>query len=344
MEGIKVKRIIISRTDSIGDVMLTLPMCVWLKQNLAPVELIFLGKGYTEPVVNCFSVIDQFVNWETIDGLPTSQRMEALKELRADAIIHVFPNKDIASLAKKARIPMRIGTSHRSFHLLTCSHRLNFSRKSSNLHESQLNFELLKPFGIEKLPSMEDVAAMAKEFRVVECALPRDLEELLSTNNKTVILHPKSQGSALEWPIKSYISLANELVLKGYVVFFTGTTSEGDLFRSELPKSEAIIDTTGKMSLPQLIYFISQVKNLVACSTGPLHIAGFTGIRTIGLFSPRRPIHPGRWQPLGKKVSVLVNNPDCLVCKKKKPCLCIQDISVDRVLTEIEEIRESKPL
>ena len=336
MEGINVKRIIISRTDSIGDVMLTLPMCVWLKQTLAPVELIFLGKGYTEPVVNCFSVIDEFVNWETIEGLPTSQRTEALKELRADAIIHVFPNKDIASLAKKARIPMRIGTSHRSFHLLTCSHRLNFSRKSSILHESQLNFELLKPFGLEKLPLMEDVTAMTKEFKVVNCALPNDLEQQLKANSKTVILHPKSQGSALEWPITSYIRLANELVSKGYTVFFTGTTAEGDLFRLELPKNPAIIDTTGKMSLAQMIYFISEVKNLVACSTGPLHIAGFTGIRTIGLFSPRRPIHPGRWQPLGEKVSVLVNNPDCPVCKKKKPCLCIQEISVERVLNEIE--------
>jgi ADP-heptose:LPS heptosyltransferase len=126
------------------------------------------------------------------------------------------------------------------------------------------------------------------------------------------------------------------LVSKGYTVFFTGTTAEGDLFRLELPKNPAIIDTTGKMSLAQMIYFISEVKNLVACSTGPLHIAGFTGIRTIGLFSPRRPIHPGRWKPLGEKVSVLVNNPDCPVCKKKKPCLCIQEISVERVLNEIE--------
>ena len=45
-----VNRIIISRTDSIGDVMLTLPMCVWLKKNIPGVELIYLGKNYTKPV------------------------------------------------------------------------------------------------------------------------------------------------------------------------------------------------------------------------------------------------------------------------------------------------------
>ena len=329
-------RIIISRTDSIGDVMLTLPMCVWLKNNIPNATLIFLGRGYTQAIVACFSVVDEFIDWKFIENLPTSQRSETLKELKADAIIHVFPNKDIAALAKKARIPMRIGTSHRSFHLLSCSHRLNFSRKNSALHESQLNFELLKPLGLTAIPSMEEVMSMTSAFKVERCALPDNLAALLEKNNKTVVLHPKSQGSALEWPLESYLKLANELVAKGYTVYFTGTEQEGDLFRSSLPINDNIIDLTGKLSLKELIYFISQVKNLVACSTGPLHIAGFLGVRAIGLFSPRKPIHPGRWQPIGTNVRVLVFDPNCPICKRKKRCQCIQEISVDRVLAEIE--------
>ncbi len=329
-------RIIISRTDSIGDVMLTLPMCVWLKINIPNATLIFLGRGYTQAIVACFSVVDEFIDWKFIENLPTSQRSETLKELKADAIIHVFPNKDIAALAKKARIPMRIGTSHRSFHLLSCSHRLNFSRKNSALHESQLNFELLKPLGLTAIPSMEEVMSMTSAFKVEQCALPDNIAGLLEKNNKTVVLHPKSQGSALEWSLESYLKLANELVAKGYTVYFTGTEQEGDLFRSSLPINDNIIDLTGKLSLKELIYFISQVKNLVACSTGPLHIAGFLGVRAIGLFSPRKPIHPGRWQPLGTNVRVLLHDPNCPICKRKKSCQCIQEISVDSVLTEIE--------
>ena len=329
-------RIIISRTDSIGDVLLTLPMCVWLKNNVPDCVLIFLGSGYTKPVVDCFSVVDEFVDWKEIEKLPSTQRTEAFKELRADAIIHVFPNKDIASLAKKAKIPMRIGTSHRSFHLLTCSHRLNFTRKKSTYHEAQLNFQLLKPFGLSIIPSLEEVSAMTDAFKAPEIPLPSYLQEYLAANNKTVVLHPKSQGSALEWPIENYFQLATELVGKGYTVFFTGTEAEGSLFKSELPSHERIIDLTGKLSLQELICFLSKVKNLVACSTGPLHIAAFIGIRAVGLFSPRKPIHPGRWQPLGKNVSVLVNDPTCPECKKKKNCMCIQQISVERVLAEIQ--------
>lgn len=330
------KRIVISRTDSIGDVLLTLPMCVWLKENIKDVELIFLGSGYTQPIVDCFTVIDEFVDWKAIEGVPTAQRSAIFNELRADAIIHVFPNKDIASLAKKARIPMRIGTSHRSFHLLTCSHRLSFTRKNSNLHEAQLNFELLRPFGLTNIPTLLEINSKLDAFRIPNVSLPEDLQKQVDTNEKTVILHPKSQGSALEWPIEKYMELAIKLVEKEYTVFFTGTEKEGQLFKASLPKHERIIDVSGRLTLEELICFISKVKNLVACSTGPLHIAGFTGIRTIGLFSPRRPIHPGRWKPIGKNVSVLVNDPNCPVCKKKKDCPCISDISVERVLAEIQ--------
>ena len=111
-------------------------------------------------------VIDQFIDWSEIEASPSAQRHEILRELEADAIIHVFPNKEIAGLAKKARIPQRIGTSHRSFHLLTCNHRLNFSRKNSNLHEAQLNFELLKPFGCKTIPSMEEINQVVSFFKV----------------------------------------------------------------------------------------------------------------------------------------------------------------------------------
>lgn len=316
--------------------MLTLPMCVWLKKNIPGVELIYLGKNYTKPVVDCFSVIDEFVDWNRIESLPTSQRIEALHELHASAIIHVFPNKEIATLAKKAKIPMRVGTSHRTFHLLTCSHRLNFTRKSSPLHESQLNFELLRPFGLIEIPSLETVSEMVSAFEPVKVDLPKTIEEMLSAASKTVVLHPKSQGSAVEWPMSSYTELANRLAENGYTVFFTGTEKEGELYRKDLPIHQAIKDLSGLMSLEQLIVFIGKVQNLVACSTGPLHIAGYLGVRTIGLFSPRKPIHPGRWKALGPNVSILVNDPECPTCKKKKACDCIQSISVERVMAEIE--------
>ncbi len=329
------KRVIISRTDSIGDVMLTLPLCAWLKSHFPTVTIIFLGNGYTRAVVESYKLIDHFEDWEDYLELSILDRVSKFQALKADAIVHVFPNKEIASLAKKIKIDMRIGTSHRSFHLLTCNHRPNFTRKRSGLHEAQLNHELLRPFGLEEIPSLDVIYDATSHFSSKEVELPQSIQESLNSASKSIILHPKSQGSAKEWPMEKYIELTNRLLDKGMTVFFTGTESEGTQFRDQLPAHQRVVDTTGKMNLVQLIRFISKVDALCACSTGPLHIAGYLGIKTIGFFSPKRPIHPGRWKALGKNVTILVNDENCEKCAKKQECDCIQYISVASVLNEI---------
>jgi len=324
------KRIIVSRIDSIGDVMLTLPICTWLKETFVDCTVIFLGKGYTRAVVEAYKHVDIFEDWGRYENVPKTDKTQQFRALNADIIIHVSPNREIASLAKRLRIPMRIGTSHRSYHLLTCSHRVNFSRKKSKLHEAQLNFELLRPLGLKGIPSLEEIQKATIYFEPKQVELPTNVPNL----EDCIILHPKSQGSAREWPIEKYVELAERLIAAGEKVVFTGTEAEGALFRDQIPSRA--IDTTGKLTLEQLMLVIGAAKGLVACSTGPLHIAGFSGIRTVGLFSPRRPIHPGRWRALGPDVRVLVENEDCDTCSRGKECKCIENISVDRVLDQLK--------
>ena len=325
-------RIIISRTDSIGDVILTLPLCVWLKKQFPQTELVFLGRTYTKDIIACFDVVDTFLNFDDFPSIPTSERIARLK---ADCIIHVFPNREIAALSKKAKIPMRIGTAHRVFHLLTCNYRLNFSRKRSLLHEAQLNFELLKPLGLNEIPSFEALFESLNHFNIPTVSLPTEFSGIDLSN--TIILHPKSQGSAVEWPLEKYIELAQVLVQQKKTVIFTGTENEGKEFSAILPVHPHIFDSSGKLNLNQLICLIASCEALVACSTGPYHIAGISGIKAIGLFSPRKPIHPGRWRALGDKSAALVFDSSCSNCKKGKACSCVENISVQSVLLAINE-------
>src|SRR5687767_4635573 len=110
------KRIIISRTDSIGDVVLTLPLAVALKKRIPNAYILFLGQKYTEPVIRCCSAVDEFI--DAGDVLAPDGK-DYLKRLEADAMLHVFPKSNIASTAKSAGIPLRVGTSHRLYHFWT---------------------------------------------------------------------------------------------------------------------------------------------------------------------------------------------------------------------------------
>ena len=87
------KRIIISRTDSIGDVILTLPMAGMLKRKSPGCEIYFLGKSYTKDLVDSCVNIDRFIDWNEIEKKSSSDQISFVTQLKADVIIHVFPVK-----------------------------------------------------------------------------------------------------------------------------------------------------------------------------------------------------------------------------------------------------------
>jgi len=297
------KKIVISRTDSIGDVALTLPLAGILKEKFPNVKIIFLGNTYTKPIIECCQNIDEIWDWNDLQKLNSTEQINWLKAQNIDSFIHVFPRKELARLAKKAGIKNRIGTSHRLFHLTTCNCRPGFTRKNSDLHESQLNVKLLSPFGIKKdfdLAELFNYSSFQKTL-----ILPDFLSNFIENGKKNIIFHPKSKGSAPEWSLENYIELAQNLDSLKVNIYFTGTEKEGLLFRNQLPKQENIIDLSGKMTLSELISFIAACDILLAASTGPLHLAGLSGINTIGLFAPQKPIHAGRWKPLGNKVFII---------------------------------------
>lgn len=320
----KLSRIIVSRTDSIGDVALTLPLCIWLKSNFPQATLVYLCKGYTKEVVQCFKPVDEILLYEELENTDIETRNSLL---HSDLILHVFPNKKIASWAKQAGIQYRIGTSHRWFHWLNCNIRVSFTRKNSPLHEAQLNFNLLKPLGLDTIPKFEELKTVKEQF-------------IVSTEPEFfapgyVILHPLSQGSAINYPLIHYVAIAEMLSKRGKQVLITGTAKEGIQIGTAFDHIVGVENVCGKFSLGGLISLISKAEALIACSTGPLHIAGILEIKAIGLFSSRIPIHPGRWKPLGNLAIAMVKDPLCVRCAQGLDCRCITEIPVEDVVKTV---------
>lgn len=326
------KHLLISRTDSIGDVMLTLPLVAWLKETYPGCRITFLCRNYTEKIVSCYEDVDNILTLDALQELSPSEQIQRIRSLKIDIAVHVFPRKELARLFKKAGIDVRIGTSHRLFHLLTCNVRPDFTRKRSPLHEAQLNFELARPLGVTQTPEFVQLNHWTSGFKAPVTLFPSVIEVLLTAGKPLAMLHPKSQGSAREWPMEHYLELAEKLAERNYHVVFTGTEKEGALFRDLLPQHPYITDSTGLLSIEQLIALIERSQVLVACSTGPLHISGFLAKRAIGIFSPRVPIHPGRWKPLGENAVTVVHDENCVTCRKGEDCSCITQIPANRIL------------
>jgi len=326
----QVNNIILSRTDSIGDVVLTLPMAGVLKELYPDCKITFLGRGYTKSIIETCKHIDGFLNWDEIKVQEPEQKVNALKDINADVIVHVFPDFGISSLSKRAKIPLRIGTSHRFFHFFNCNKLINLGRKNSEHHEAQLNLKLLKPLGAEDVYPLEGIPDYYGLTKIKP--LGTDLDRMLAHDYFNLILHPTSKGSAREWGIENFKQLIEILPRDKFKIFITGTKEDGDLIKDDLiNKCPHIIDLTGKLDIDDLISFIAHADGIVAASTGPLHIAAALGKHALGIYAPMRPIHPGRWAPVGINASYFVLDKGCDSCRKNMNCKCIKDIKPEDV-------------
>ncbi|QNE40718.1 glycosyltransferase family 9 protein [Hymenobacter sp. NBH84] len=340
------KTFLISRTDAIGDVVLTLPVAGWLKQTFPECRVVLLGRTYTLPVADACPWVDAFLNFDELLTLSVAEQVQQLRQVQADLVVHVFPNKTIARLARLANIPVRIGTRNRWFHWLTCTKLVALSRRNSVLHEAQLNLHLLTPLGY--FPDLP-LSRVGEWVRLQpQVALPEPIQKSLRERRPgqlNVILHPRSRGSAREWGLPHFGELARLLHAAGHRVWVTGTAAEGAELADWLQEHQSYLaaDLTGQLSLPQLIAFIAAADGLVAGSTGPLHLAAALGRHALGLYPPIRPMHPSRWAPLGPHAGYMVfNRPDCSDCRSQPAaCTCIKALLPMQAL---ERVADWQPL
>jgi ADP-heptose:LPS heptosyltransferase len=334
------ENILISRTDSIGDVVLTLPVAAILKKHFPKIKIGFIGKAYTKPVINACRFVDEFIDIHEF----MYKKITVCNE-KPQAILHVFPVADIARRAKQLRIPMRIGTTNRIYHWTTCNKFIKLGRKNSDLHEAQLNIKLLEVFGIHDIYPLPEIAQLSglKKLQILE----QGFAALISKDRYNLILHPHSQGSAREWGLKNFVELIQLLDKNRFNIFISGTQKERKQMQPLFDEAgEFVTDITGMMNLDQFISFINACDGIVSNSTGPLHIAAALHKDALGIYPPMRPIHPGRWAPLGAKAQVFVLNKSCVDCKKNKmSCHCIteiQPLSIKNALDKVASTRLTK--
>jgi ADP-heptose:LPS heptosyltransferase len=330
-------RVLVSRTDRIGDVVLTLPLCALLTEKLGA-EVIALSQEYCRPVFEACPHISEVLQWDAVEKRGRAQR-DLLANCHADVVLHVYPRIAIANAALAARIPLRIGTSHRWYHWATCNELEHYSRKRSALHEAQLNIRLARRLLGDVAPSMESLARLTTLQPRTQ--LPREVEKLLDPSLTMVVLHPGSGGSGREWPLDRWHDLAWSLEAESFQFLISGSQTERlalEPWLATLPPHA--VDIMGRLDLAELIALLARVDGIVAASTGPLHVAAALGRHALGLYPPTPPMHPGRWAPLGPRAEYLAAAEPCdahaaSVSPPELGCECMRGITVDAVKARV---------
>ncbi len=332
----EIHRILVIRTDRIGDVVLSLPVVTALRRRYPKSHLAILVHPDVYQVVEKFPDLDKIhidkENEKSIRGFFSLIKMMRQEEFDAAILLH--PTLRLAWAVQFARIPIRVGTGYRIYSFLF-NKRVFEHRKNSRRHEAEYNLRLAAEvgadvsqvhFGLSILPSAaQQVDQLLKEIGITE-------------RKPLVILHPGSRGSALNWPWTHFAQLADRLIKESSAqIAITGGENEHEVIERIIKNSsEKIFNLAGRLDLKELAALFKRADLIVANSTGPLHIGVAVGTEVIGLYPPVTAMSARRWGPYGQADSFLIPNlPECSHCRGSKCPFwnCMALISVEQVWT-----------
>jgi ADP-heptose:LPS heptosyltransferase len=312
-------RILVSRTDRLGDVLLALPTLELLRQSLPEAEIDFLVEG------QYLDVIRPYLSSRKIVG---SARVVALrrwvKERQFTAALVLFPESAVLRSVWSAGISLRVGPRSKFWSFLLMNGSLPQHRSRAEKNEAEYNLDLAR-----QLLNRTGAGGVSEVFSIVIPAEPTSqakANEVLATlgigaSDPFVVIHPGMGGSALNLSVEQYFELSKALVEKGVMTLVSVGPLARDLetwnyLKARLPKLAGI----SGQPLTVIREIFRRARMVIAPSTGPLHLAHLVGTQTIGLYSPVRTQCAKRWAPWGGELRPVIFAPE-VFCPGKKDCI-----------------------
>lgn len=326
------KRILLVRTDRIGDLISVTPAIEVLRKNFPKAYIAVLVSRYASAVLKDTPGVDEIIIKKGF--------FETLREVRAkkfDTAVVFFLDFYAGLLTFLARIPVRVGPVSKIWALFL-NRRIKQNRSSVERHEVDFNLDLLKPLFVFFYPAVPKIYVPKKQENKAKKYLREKLGILPS--EPFIIVHPGSKGSAKNWPAAHYALFLQNAARKfpKYKFLLTGGPEEKKLIKNMAVAAGPRVSVLKEnIPLEDFIAVINECKLFVSNSTGPLHIAVALGKKTLSFYPMLKGCMPFRWGPYGAGHEVL--QPDIKICQKCKPKCgveCMSLISPSDALAALE--------
>lgn len=297
---VRLRKILVSRTDKLGDFMLTWPSLSLLKAAVYPacVDLL-VDEAVAEIAGAC-----PYTGGVLIDkGQPVSELADLVRGNGYDAAIALFSTTRVARVLRVADIPYRLGPATKVAQWLYTDRRLqrrSRSLKPEYVYNSDLVTHFLDRHGIDQPSTAPPPPYWQFDQSELE-SVRRDLNEYLGIDPaaQLVVIHPGSGGSANNLSSEQYAAIANRLGSRNPVhVVVTAGPGEATLAKAvhaliHQNPSSVFVSSEGLVAFSRVLATASV---FVSGSTGPLHIAGALNIRTAAFYPRKRSSTALRWQ------------------------------------------------
>jgi heptosyltransferase II len=335
-----VKRILIIRTDRIGDVVLSTPVIKVLRSVLPKAHIAFMTGKNTQDILKFNPDLDEVIVYDKLHAhrswWNTLCFALRLRQKSFDWAIILHSTNRVIWIATLAGITHRVGYARRLGCFLTES--LPYIKAEGQKHEVEYNFDLLKKIGV-----MEDATKLVWNVSSTE---EEQIEKRLEgwgieKQDQIIAVHPDASSPSKRWSVTKFIKLCNQLTEDSdkKVVLVAG--SEGvHLTRQIVDQTKkGVLDLGGLLNLRELAALFKRCEWVISNDSGPVHISTAVGTPVVSIFGRKKKgLGPERWRPLGARDRVLQKDPGCEPCIPE-PCPiqleCLESLSVQEVLEHI---------
>ncbi|MFC1699100.1 lipopolysaccharide heptosyltransferase II [Candidatus Omnitrophota bacterium] len=309
-----IHKILVIRTDRMGDVLLNIPAIRALKQSFSA-SIVALVNPDLKELLSGSPEIDQILSFrqEGWNKSPLSRLrlLWQIRKMKFDLAVILNPAKRFHILTYLAGIPRRLGYDRKWGFLLT--HKIKDSKSLGQRHEVEYNLDLARSIGADTQDKSISLKVEQQDREWVEGLLSK---QGVVNGEEIVALHPHSSNPAKCWPRENFVILCDQLQEQGLKVAIIGGVEQRKAARklAALAKYPPI-NLSGKLSLKQLVAFFQRSSLLVSNDSGPVHVAAAAGAPTVVIFGRNLPgVSPRRWGPWGSGHIILHKDPGCNPC------------------------------
>jgi len=291
----EIKRIIVARTDKIGDLVLSIPSFFMLKRMYPKAELIVLVRKYNYDIVKNLPYIDRVLK---IDDFKKEELLMKIAYFKADVFIALFHDEYIAKLVKASKAKIRIGPISKPSSWLLYNKGVLQKRSLSTKNEAEYNLDLIKklnPMRYNACYQLNTEIVLTEENRKV-ASLFWEQEKL---GSKVLVCNPFLGGSTKNLRDEEYGRILKNLVEKeqDLDIILTCQISEEEraLQLKERIASDKVHLFANGGSILNVAAVIEKAQLYFGGGTGPTHIAAFIGHKIVAFYPSKKTLGIVRW-------------------------------------------------
>jgi len=335
------KRILLVRTDRVGDVVFITPMAREIKKAFPDSFVATLTQPHTANIFKNNPYVDAIIT----DDLKKGNFWTIVRTLREYKFTHglmMLPTERAAFQMFWVGIKTRVGVGHKLYEVITGMKSVSRNNYIPLRHEADYCMDLARKIGVKTSNIDLQIFLSDKEKEEAKIFLE---QQGISEGDFKIYIHTGSLGSAPNWSEEKYLQLI-KLILEKFggekikIILTAREMSAG--FLNLILSSNLICNLSDKANdLRDLIKLISRADIFIGPSTGPLHIADALGIKCIGLHCRRAmscPKHQGIIN--SSSINLEVSDSDC-----KKYCSADQNtcgiengLTVEQVIDAIAKL------